>query len=232
MSQATRRRYIPEVQEIETTEKPVGLVRVRGRALAVATLVASVLLAGALWAAKVDLDSRFERNAVPLDILSAVYKVLIVVGLLVVARRLGSVSFKLLALLVAALAVGSVVVNADSFGDWLHSLLVPIADVLPVSSGFLGLAIIFVVLAAVAAPLVYLAYSKAAANEKPAVLTVIAVLFVIGIFVGPVNAISSLGINREWLFAEDFGQVVNLAILAGYTTGLLVATSSMVRRVA
>ena len=224
MSQATGGGYILGVQEIEAVERSDQRLRVRGKALLVATLVALMLLAGALWAAKVDLDSPHDRNAVPLDILSAVYKVLIVTGFVVVARRLGSISFKLLALLVAALAVGSVIVNADGFGDWLYPVMNPIADVLPVSSGFLGLAFIFLTLAGVAGSLVYFAYAKATAAEKPAVLTVIAMLFVIGVFVGPVNAISSLGINREWLFAEDFGQVVSLAILAGYTTGLVAAT--------
>jgi len=47
--------------------------------------------------------------------------------------------------------------------------------------------------------------------------------------VGPINAISALGINREWLFAEDFGQVVSLSLLVGYIGGLLVATAGSSR---
>lgn len=186
-------------------------------------MVGGVLLFGALWAGKIDLDSVPERNSDPLDLLSAGYKVLIVGGLLIVARRTASTSFKLLAGLVAALTVGSIVVNAGVFGERLYDTIGPIADSLPVSAGFVGLAFIFLSLAAIAGSLVFAAYAVAAPHERSAVIIVIVLLFLVGLFVGPVNAISAIGISREWLFAEDFGQVATLSLLGGYTAGLMVA---------
>jgi len=212
------------VQDIETADKPAQQLRVNGRAAQVAMVVGAALLFGALWAGKIDLDSVRERNSDPLDILSAGYKVLIVGGLLIVARRTASTSFKLLAGLVAALTVGSVVVNAGAFGERLYNTIGPLADSLPVSAGFVGLAFIFLALAAIAGSMVFASYVVAEPHEQSAVIIVIALLFLVGLFVGPVNAISAIGINREWLFAEDFGQVVTLSLLGGYTAGLVVAT--------
>ena len=58
-----------------------------------------------------------------------------------------------------------------------------------------------------------------------AAIGVLILLFMaVGVFTGPVNAIAAAGINREWLFAEDFGQGVTLAVMSGYVAGMAVAT--------
>lgn len=225
-TQSSRRAgYIPEVSEIVTPEELNRPLIVRGRALAVAGVVAVVLLAAAGWAAQIDLASVGDRDSAPLEALSDLYKLLSIAGLLWLGRKLRSRSLTLLGLLLLAMFVGGLLIHTDWFSDVLHSVTDRVAGWLPVSSGSLQLAFIFVVLAVVAGWLVWLAYAGADPLEKPAVVTLIGLLFVVGIFVGPVNAISSLGINREWLFAEDFGQVVALALLTGYVAGLVAATA-------
>ncbi len=209
--------------------RPVGDptdLRVRGRALLVASAVGVVLLAGAWWAASVDLASEYERNAAPLDALSTLYKVLSVVGLALVGRTIGSRSMRLLALLLALMTVGSLLVDEEWFVSGIRSVADFMADVLPLSSGFVELAGLFLALAAVAGTLISMAFAAMRPEEKIATMTLIALLFVLGIFVGPVNAIASEGINREWLFAEDFGQVVAMAIVTAYVAGLLAAVGS------
>lgn len=151
--------------------------------------------------------------------LSDLCKLLSIIGLLWLGRRLRSRSLALLGLLLLAMFAGGLIIHADWFSNALHGVTDRLASWLPVSSGFLQLAFIFLVLAVVAGWLVWLAYVGATLGEKRAVVTLIGLLFAVGIFVGPVSAISSLGINREWLFAEDFGQVVALALLTGYVAG-------------
>jgi hypothetical protein len=213
----------------ETIEQDEAPLQVRGRALRVALGVTFVLQAAGLWAARSDLEST-ERYPSGLDLLAPMYKYLIVVGLLAVGWRIGSASFKLLALLVAALAAGSLIVNNYENQLKFYDSLAPIADRLPVSSGFLGNAMIFLTLAAVGGGLVLLAYRKAGTADRHQVLVVIGLLFLVGVFVGPVNAISAATESSAWSFAEDFGQVVTLAILAGHVAGLVVATWDERRR--
>lgn len=217
--------YIIPVDELGAAGSGVGSdVRLRGRALGVASVVSIALLGVAVWAASVDLASETERNAAPLDTLAILYKLIAIAALLYVGWRWHSRSLRLLALLLALMAIGSLLVDMEWFVDVEHSLAQPLERALRVSSGFIELAMLFLGLAAVAGALVWAAYSAATPDDRPVVLRVIGILFVIGIFMGPVNAIASTGINREWLFAEDFGQVVSLAVLAGYGAGLVAAT--------
>ena len=65
---------------------------------------------------------------------------------------------------------------------------------------------------------------KAGPQERPVVGVLILMFALVGVFTGPVNAVAAAGISREWLFAEDFGQAVVLAVMAGYVTGLAAAT--------
>jgi len=192
-------------------------------------LATVVLLVLALWAARIDLASASERNSAPLEWLAVGYKVLSAAGLAIVAHRLRSRSMYLLAALVAALVLGSLVIDAGWFNSTVGELASRLDDVLPVSAAFLELGTLFVGLGVVAGWLVYAAYRRAEVDEKPMIHTVIGLLFVVGVFLGPINAISALGINREWLFAEDFGQAVSLALLVGYTVGLVVASAGSPR---
>jgi len=187
----------------------------------VALAVAVVLLVGALWAAGVDLASEHGRNAAPLDALSALYKGLSVVGLLLLGRLLGSRSMRLLALLLALMTIGGLLVDAEWFVALIRSIADRLAENLPFSSGFVELAGLFAGLATIAGVLLWMAFTAAGTRERSAVVTLIVLFFVLGIFVGPVNAIASQGINREWLFAEDFGQVVSIAIITAYVAGLV-----------
>ncbi len=197
--------------------------RLRGTALWVAIAVAVVLLGGAWWAAQVDLNSELDRNSGPLKALSTVYKVLIFGGLWVVARRLGSSSVKRLALLVLALIVGGLAIDITAA---LHRIAARLASVLPVSEKHADEVLLFGALALIAVWLLAAAYRAANERDRSLVMTLIGLLVLVGVFVGPVNAIASLGINREWLFAEDFGQVVSLAVLGGYVSGLVAATGA------
>lgn len=214
-----RRGYIRRVTVIDPKQ-----LRIRGPAAVVAVAVTGVLLVGALWAASVDLSAGQQRNAVPMEVLAIVYKLLSAIGLVVVGRRLQSKSMHLLAVLLAALVLGGYLIHASWFSSALNTVSSRLADFVPLSSGFIELGSLFLALAVLAAWLVLAAFRAAAAAERSAVTALIWLLFAVGVFVGPVNAISALGINREWLFAEDFGQVVTLSALAGYCAGLVAAT--------
>ena len=205
--------------EIDTTR-----LRIPGRAAVVAGVVTGVLLMAALWAASVDLAAGQQRNAAPMETLAVFYKVLSAAGLVVVGRRLRSKSMYLLALLLAALVLGGYLIHASWFSSAVNAASSRIADLVPLSSGFIELGSLFLALAVLAGWLVLAAFRAAAPGERSAVTALIWLLFAVGVFVGPVNAISALGINREWLFAEDFGQVVMLSLLAGYCAGLVAAT--------
>ncbi len=97
---------------------------------------------------------------------------------------------------------------------------------LPVSEKHADEVLLFGALALIAVWLLAAAYRAANERDRSLVMTLIGLLVLVGVFVGPVNAIASLGINREWLFAEDFGQVVSLAVLGGYVSGLVAATGA------
>ncbi len=188
--------------------------------------VTLVLLVGAVWAAKLDYDSVAERYSVPLDIASGSYKVLAATGLVILGRRLGSQAMYLLAVLVGLLFAGSLFVNSD----WSDRIVGPVADGiagwLPLSGGTLHLVLIFLAAAVLAGALVVRVLRVASAEERGAVLIIVVMLGVVGVFLGPINAISTQGWSREWLFAEDFGQVLGLAVLAGYVWGLVGAAAS------
>lgn len=201
-----------------------GYLRLEGKALQAALAAGLVLLAAVIWAAGVDLASEVERNAAPLNSLTVLYKLIGIAALLYVGRQTQSRSMKLLALLLALLTLGHLVIHSGWYGPVVHPVSGWLEEVLPFSSGFIELAGMFLALAAIAGGLVWAAFRGASDSERPAVIRLIVILFVVGIFVGPVNAISVFGINREWLFAEDFGQAVALAVMAGYLVGLAVAT--------
>ena len=187
------------------------------------TVVVAVLWLAALWAAQIDWASPLERNSVPLEWLARFDKLICMVGLIWLARRLQSRALAALATLMAALIVGGLLVNVDWYIRLQNRVVGPLVDFLPFSRRWSVMGALFLALALIAGVLVWWAWRHVRDFERPAVLRLLAILFVVGIFVGPVNAISALGINREWLFAEDFGQAVSLAVLAGYVVGLMVA---------
>ncbi len=196
------------------------------RAAVIGVSVTLVLLVAAVWAARVDFASQPERNAVPLEALAIIFKLLSVAMLAYLAQKLASRSLMLIAVLLALMAAGSLLVDASWFGDLLAAFSEPLEGILPVSSGFIELAGLFLALAAIAGGLVLASWRAAQPAEKHLLLVLLALLFVLGVFVGPVNAIASAGINREWLFAEDFGQAITLALMAGYVSGQVVATAA------
>jgi hypothetical protein len=136
-------------------------------------------------------------------VLSVLYKLLSIAGLVYVGRQIRSRSMLLLALLLAMLTVGHFVIDSGLWDDLAHPFTTRLARVLPVSSGFLNLSALFLGLAVIGIGVVWAAFRFATLAERPVVVRLIAMLFVVGVFVGPVNAISVFGINREWLFAED-----------------------------
>jgi len=208
----------------DVRKAPPAPIRLHGRALQAAVAVGVVTLAVALWAGSIDLASDVGLNSTALNVLSIVYKLLSIAGLVYVGRQIRSQSMLLLALLLAMLTVGHFVIDSGLWDDLAHPFTTRLSRVLPVSSGFLNLSALFLALAVIAGGLVWAAFRFASPAERPAVVRLITMLFVVGVFVGPVNAISVFGINREWLFAEDFGQVASLAILTAYVAGLAVAT--------
>ncbi len=211
------------ILRVDVREKVVDSPRLEGRALQVAVVVGVVLLGAALWAGAVDFYTEPGRNPAPLGWLDLAYKLISIAALVYVANRWNSRSLRILALLLALLEVGHLLVHTRSFNRAEFVLIRPLADALSVSRGVVMLGGIFVALAIIGIGMVWLAYRAARPDEKPVVVKLIAILIVLGIFTGPVNAISALGINREWLIAEDFGQVLALAVLAAYSIGLAVA---------
>ena len=195
-----------------------------GRSDARVSLVVGVLLlTGAAWAAGIDLASEVERNSVPLDWLGTIYKLLAATVLVRLGMELHSRSMWSLAILLALMTVGSLAIGSRWFNAAAEIVTRPISDVVGRSPVFLKLAGMFIALALVGGTLVWKAYREATPFERPAVMRLIAVIAVVGFFVGPVNALSTQGITRMLLFAEDFGQVVSLAVLTGYGAGLLAA---------
>ena len=196
----------------------------QGRALQAALAVGLVCLAAAFWAGSVDLTKEVASDPGPLNALSIVFKLIGVVALSYVGWRTLSRSMWLLALLLAMLTLGHLVIDSGLYDRIAHPITRRLGRLIHLHGGFLNFASMFIVLAIVAGGLVWAAYRSASPSERRVVLQLIAIIFVVGVFVGPVNAISAFGINREWLFAEDFGQVVALAVLTAYAAGLVVAS--------
>jgi hypothetical protein len=207
----------------EARDKTLRLSRKGGRA---AILVGSLLLAGAAWAARIDLTSEVERNSVPLDWLGTIYKLTAAAVLWMLGARLRSRSMWLLAALLALMTAGSFVIGTGWFNAVAGKVTGPLSDLVGRSPMFLKLATMFVSLALIAGTLVWMAYRNAAPFERPAVVRLVVLMAAVGFFVGPVNALSTQGISRQLLFAEDFGQVVSLSVLAAYGTGLLVGAGA------
>ncbi|MCP3995347.1 MAG: hypothetical protein GY722_09815 [bacterium] len=205
---------------------PQPELRVRGRALVAGLILTAILLAAGMWAAAIDLASEPDRNAVPMELLVTLYKALSAAGLAWVGHLTNSKSMRLLALLLGLMTVGGVLVDLTWFTDAIGSVTDRLAEFVSFSSQTIELAGLFLALAILAGGLVVAAFRATRAKERRAVFTLLALLALVGVFVGPVNAIAAAGINREWLFAEDFGQIVSMSMLAGYVAGLVVAVSS------
>jgi hypothetical protein len=209
---------------MQTVDTPPDTVHLRGRALQVALAVGLVLFGVGVWAGAADLASEYGTNSVPLGVLSLLYKLLSIAALLYVAARWHSRSLRILALLLALLELGHLVVHTGWFNHTVYLFLRPVVRVLPVSMRLVWMGGMFVALGVLGIGLVWLAFRRAGVAEKPVVVRIIAIIAVLGVFAGPVNAISVFGISKEWLVAEDFGQVLALAVLAAYGAGLVVAT--------
>ena len=208
----------PPVTE-EARDKTLRLSRKGGRA---AILVGSLLLAGAAWAARIDLTSEVERNSVPLDWLGTIYKLTAAAVLWMLGARLRSRSMWLLAALLALMTAGSFVIGTGWFNAVAGKVTGPLSDLVGRSPMFLKLATMFVSLALIAGTLVWMAYRNAApfelASSGAPSCTDDGCRWLLR---RSVNALSTQGISRQLLFAEDFGQVVSLSVLAAYGAGLL-----------
>jgi hypothetical protein len=185
----------------------------------VAALVTAGLLIGALAAARVDLNSPLERNPVPLENSATVSKLVAAAGLLLLARMRRSVSILTIAGVVLLLAVEGRFHALGLLDGVVAGPARSIAAAFSISRVFVASAIPLAVAGMIIALLLAYAVVKAGPEDRRLVLSLVLLLAIDGIFAGPVNAISSLGITREWLFAEDFGQAVALALLAGYVSG-------------
>jgi hypothetical protein len=212
------------ISRMQTVDSPPDTVYLRGRAFQVALAVGMVLLGIGIWAGAADLASEYGTNSVPLEVLSLLYRLLSIAALLYVAARWHSRSLRILALLLALLELGHLLVHNAWFNDTVHLFLRPVVNVLPVSMGLVRMGGMFIGLGVLGIGLVWLAFRQAGVAEKPVVVRIIAIIGLLGFFAGPVNAISAFGINKEWLVAEDLGQVLALAVLAAYGAGLVVAT--------
>lgn len=183
-----------------------------------------LFLAAAAWAGWLDWAGEIERDSAALDFLATSYKIIGLATLSWMGYRLESRSMYLLALLLAALVIAHLLVHADWFSRLARVVADPLSEALPLSSGKIQLGGMFMALGIVGGALLWATIRTVRPFERPVVMVLVWMLVVVGIFTGPVNAISSLGINREWLFAEDFGQVVSLAVLAAYGVGLVIST--------
>ena len=99
-----------------------------------------------------------------------------------------------------------------------------LVETLSLSDGVAHVGLLFVALGIAALGLLSVAWIKAQPGERQVIGVLILLFMAVGVFTGPVNAIAAAGINREWLFAEDFGQGVTLAVMGGYVAGMAVAT--------
>lgn len=188
----------------------------------VAAVVTVLLLLGALAAARVDLNSPLERNPAPLELSATVSKLIAAAGLLLLARMLRSVSLLTIAVTVLLLAIEGRFHTLGLFDGVVAGPGRFLADTFSISRVFVTSAIPLAAAGFLVVVLLAYAYSKAGTADRHLVVSLVVLLAVDGIFAGPVNAIASLGISREWLFAEDFGQAVVLAVLAGYVVGRVV----------
>lgn len=200
--------------------------RLAGRPLRVAAAVAALLLVGVLAGAAYDLASPVERRPVPLEIATFVGKLVVAGGLTIVARRTGSISLRLLAVLAGLLAVAGLLPTIDLVNTAINGVAGVMSDVVGISGVAARLGLLFIALGVAALGLIVVAWTKARPDERPVVKALIVMFAVVGVFAGPTNAIAALGISREWLFAEDFGQAVMVAVMAGYVAGLVAATPS------
>ncbi len=196
----------------------------RGTALWIALGVAVVLVLATVWASLPDIAAKPERDTLRLDVLTITMKLACAAGLVVLGRRLQSRSYSIIALLFLLLVVGNRLLDAGWFNALMDRVGAQVARVFPVSSGFAELASLFFGLAVVVGGLLLAAWRMAAPGERWTVATLLGLVAMVGVFAGPVNAVSALGINWEWLFAEDFGQSLSMALVTGYVAGLLAAT--------
>lgn len=194
--------------------------QLRGRALRVAAAMTALLLIVVIAAAWYDLASPLERRPVPLEMAALICKLVIVAGFITIGRRTRSTSISMLAGLVALLAVAGPAVDWSFVDSLVEAIADPFVDGLSLSRKVVHNGILFGALGIAALGLLAAAWVKATPVERPVVGALILLLMAVGVFTGPVNAVAAAGINREWLFAEDFGQAVVLAVMAGYVTGL------------
>ena len=201
-----------------------GPWQLRGRALLIAAAMTALLMSGVLVAAAYDLASPLERRPVPLEMAALICKLVIVAGLITIGRRTHSTSIRLLAGLVALLAVAGPAVDWSFVDSLVEAIADPFVEGLSLSRKVVHNGILFGALGIAAIGLLATAWVKATPEERPMVGVLILLLMAVGVFTGPVNAVAAAGINREWLFAEDFGQAVALAVMAGYVAGRAVVT--------
>ncbi len=199
--------------------------RLRGTSFRVAVGVAALLGAAVLAAAAYDYASALERRPVPLELVTLAGKVVAAAGLAAVAGRTRSFSMWLLAGLAGLLAVASLLADSEIADEVVDTVAEPLTALLPLSGGVVHNGLFFGTLGLAALGLLLAAWLKARPGERQVVGALVVLFALAGVFIGPVNAIAGAGISREWLFAEDFGQAVLLAALAGYVSGLVFATA-------
>jgi hypothetical protein len=185
--------------------------------------VTAVFVAGGILAAALDLADADRWDATTLQAWTLLAQALVAVGLFLLGRWRRSVSFALLGVLIALIVVEEAFHVLNPVSAWL-------SDVANIENRWntfrlsvLNGALIYGFVAVIGVALLLFSHWHGSPAERRVVRNIAVLLFVGGLFGGPVSTASYWTDDpRRIIFIEEVGENMVFAVMVGYVSALLV----------
>jgi len=205
------------------------LLRLQGSSLRIAVLLSVWLIAGAGVAGVADRLSGADSSMPLLQDWTLIPQALAASGLGWLAYKRGCRAFWILGGLIGLIAVEEQFHILNPVAAWLDAAAQWTRQRIAIPHTGLSALRIYMAVAMTGFLLLALSYLAGSASERLVVRNVSLLLVLGGIFGGPVSVLSAALGSRNWQTAEESGEAVVFAIIAGYVGGLiaLVAARSL-----
>lgn len=196
--------------------------KLRGVSRQVALFVSVVSLIGAGVAVGADLADPYRWDPLTLQAWTLVLQTLAVVGLIALAGLWRSMSFFVLAVIVALVVLEEALHVLNPVSEWLARLVEIENSWSTVRLRVLNGVLIYGFVAVLGVSLLVVSHKFGSAGERHVIRNMAVMLFIAGAFAGPVSIVTYwLPEVRDWILVEESGETLVFAVMLGYIAGLL-----------
>lgn len=192
----------------------------------VAWFVAAFFLVGAVVAAGVDLVDAERWDAATLQSWTLVSQALAAIGMLELGRLHSSFSFAVLGILIGLIVIEEAFHVLNPISAWFAEVAQIENTWTTVRLGLLNGLLIYGFVAVLGITMLVVSHYHGSPAEQRVIRNLALLLFVGGVFGGPISTAGNWGDIRMWMFVEECGEAIVFAAIAGYVGGLVALTRS------